>query len=160
MPEAVGFVSLGGILGFLAIVVWWAFFSRAPRIERWGGVVLIIVALVSTWLFLHESLKLMPFVAYIIPILSLAFVVWAVASSRLSLRPRRMMMVGTILLACGVWTLLRTGGITGDFQSIFNIDTCFSNCHFMHRFGNTTCLRSVFRIKIFWFPTRRGYRSL
>ena len=28
-------------------------------------------------------------------------------------------MVATILLACGVWTLLRTGGVTGDYRSDF-----------------------------------------
>ena len=39
---------LGGFVGTLAIVVWWAFFSRAPRSERWGAVVLMIVALVAT----------------------------------------------------------------------------------------------------------------
>ena len=27
---------LGGLLGALAIFVWWAFFSRAPRSERWA----------------------------------------------------------------------------------------------------------------------------
>ncbi|MBC8229439.1 hypothetical protein H8E77_07830, partial [bacterium] len=119
MPEAVTFAVFGGLLGGLAIVVWWAFFSRAPRSERWGAVVLIIVALIATSRIIHESMRLMPFVAYIIPVLSLAFVVWAVASRRLSDRPRRAAMVATILLACGVWTLLRTGGVTGDFHSDF-----------------------------------------
>ena len=119
MPEAVGFGALGGLLGGLAIVVWWAFFSRADRSERWGGAVLIIVALIATWYLIDESMRLMPFVAYIIPVLSLAFVVWAVACRRLSDRLRRAAMVATILLACGVWTLLRTGGITGDFRADF-----------------------------------------
>ena len=120
MPEAVTIaVLLDGLFGGLAIVVWWAFFSRASRSERWGAVVLIIVALIATWLLIHESMRLMPFVAYIIPVLSLAFVVWAVASPRLSDRPRRATMVATILLACGVWALLRTGGVSGDFQSDF-----------------------------------------
>lgn len=119
MPEALIIVALGALLGGLALLVWWAFFSRAPRSERWGAVVLMIIALAATWPFLHKSMRLMPFVAYIIPVLSLAFVVWAVASHRLSDRPRRAAMVATILLACGVWTLLRTGGVTGDFRSDF-----------------------------------------
>ncbi len=119
MPEAVGHGVLGGLFGGLAIVVWWAFFSRAPRSERWGAVVLIIIALIATWRILHESMRLVPFIAYIIPVLSLAFVVWAVASRRFSNRLRHVSMVATILLACGVWTLFRTGGITGDFESDF-----------------------------------------
>jgi outer membrane protein assembly factor BamB len=61
----------------------------------------------------------MMFYVYAIPVLSLAFVIWAVASRRLSDGPRWAMMVVTILLACGVWTLLRSDGITGDAGAIF-----------------------------------------
>ncbi|MCP4260166.1 MAG: PQQ-binding-like beta-propeller repeat protein [Planctomycetes bacterium] len=117
VPEAVFFAVLGGLFGGLVIVVWWAFFSRAPRSERWGAVILIIVALIATSLIIHKSMRLMPFAAYIIPVLSLAFVVWSVASRRLSIVPRRAAMVATILLACGVWTLIRTGGVTAELHS-------------------------------------------
>jgi len=109
--------AFGRLFGGLAILVWWAFFSRAPRSERWGAVVLMIVALVTTSRIIHESIATgnmgVMFPLYAIPVLSLAFVVWAVASQHLSDRPRRAAMVATILLACGVWTLLRTDGITG-----------------------------------------------
>jgi len=54
---------------------------------------------------------------YAIPALSLALVAAAVASRRLSSGPRRALMIGAILLACGVFTLIRTGGITGDADS-------------------------------------------
>jgi len=118
-PEAVMVAVFGGLLGGLAIVVWWAFFSRADRSERWGAVALLIIALIATWGLIHESMKLMPFVCYIIPISSLALVVWAVVSRRLSDRSRRVAMVAIILLACGVWTLIRIGGITGAFQADF-----------------------------------------
>ncbi|MFC1650155.1 PQQ-binding-like beta-propeller repeat protein, partial [Candidatus Latescibacterota bacterium] len=109
-------------LGGLAIVVWWAFFSRAPRSERWGAVVLMIVAMVVTSRIIHESItgmQGMMFFVYAIPFLSLAFVVWAVASRRLSDVPRRAMMVATILLACGVWTLVRSDGMSGDTSADF-----------------------------------------
>src|ERR1039458_7540895 len=122
-PGAIGYGVFGGLLGGLAVVVWWAFFSRAPRSERWGAVVLTIVALVATKRILHESIATgmmgMMFVIYAIPVLSLAFVVWAVASRRLSDGPRRATMVATILLACGVWSLLRTNGVIGGFASDF-----------------------------------------
>jgi outer membrane protein assembly factor BamB len=123
VPEALAFGAIGGILGGLAVVVWWGFFSRAPRSERWGAVVLMIVALVATQHILHESIATgmmgMMFFLYAIPALSLAFVAWAVATRRLADGPRRAAMVATILLASGVWALVRTGGITGDADSDF-----------------------------------------
>jgi outer membrane protein assembly factor BamB len=123
VPETVVFGVLGALLGGLAVVVWWAFLSRAPRSERWGAVVLMIVALFATSRIIHESIAtgMMGgmFLVYSIPVLSIAFVVWAVASRRLSDVPRRATMVATILLACGVWTLVRTGGFTGDIDHDF-----------------------------------------
>jgi outer membrane protein assembly factor BamB len=54
------------------------------------------------------------FYLYAIPVLSLAFVGWAVATRRLSNRLRRATMVATILLACGAFTLVRSKGLKGD----------------------------------------------
>jgi outer membrane protein assembly factor BamB len=113
----------GGLLGGMAVIVWWAFFSRAPRLDRWGAVVLMVVAEVAASRVLHKSIAggMMGFMfpAYSIQILSIAFAVWAIFSLRLSDGPRRATMVATILLACGVWPLLRTNGITGDAASDF-----------------------------------------
>ncbi len=112
---------LGGLVGALAIVVWWVFFSRAPWTERLGAIVLMIVALFATSRLVHKSIAggmmgmMLPI--YAIPVLSLALVGWAVASRRLSSGPRRASLVATILLACGVFALLRTGGITGGADS-------------------------------------------
>ena len=120
VPGAVVFGVFGGLLGGLAIVVWWAFFSRASRIDRWGALVLMIVSLFVTSRFIHVSIATggqgMMFIIFAIPVLSLAFVTWAVASQHLSNGIRRSAMVAAIILACGVWTLLRTDGITGDFN--------------------------------------------
>jgi outer membrane protein assembly factor BamB len=52
-------------------------------------------------------------------VLSLAFVGWAVATSRLSNGARRATMVATILVACAVWTPVRTTGINGDHVAAF-----------------------------------------
>ena len=110
------FPAIGVFVGGLAIVVWWAFLSRAPRYERWGAIVLMIVALVATRRILHESVATagmgVLFFFYAVPVLSLAFVVWAVASRRLAGGARRNAMVATILVACGGWTLVRTGGVS------------------------------------------------
>jgi outer membrane protein assembly factor BamB len=121
VPGAGGFGVIGGAVGGLVVLVWWLFFSRAPWSERLGATVLMVVALFATTRIVHESIAngmmgmMLPIFA--IPVLSLALVSWAVASRRLSCGPRRLSMVASILLACGVFTLLRTGGLTGDADS-------------------------------------------
>ena len=97
--------------------MWWLFFSRAPWLERVGALVLMPVAVFATKPIVHPSIanagmgKLLPI--FSIPVLSLALVAWAAASRGLSSGARRASMVGAILLGCGVFALVRTGGITG-----------------------------------------------
>src|SRR4030095_10651771 len=57
---------------------------------------------------------------YSIPVFSLALVSWAAASRRLASGPRRASLVATILLACAAFTLVRTGGISGEGASDFH----------------------------------------
>src|SRR3984893_8598502 len=79
---------LGGVVGALAIVIWWVLFSRAPWSERVGAIILMIVGVLATKTVVHESIagagmgKLM----YILPTpyLGLALVAWAVATRHLS----------------------------------------------------------------------------
>src|SRR2546429_7049254 len=91
VPGALAFGVMGGLVCGLAIVLWWAFFSRAPWSERWGTLVLMIVALIGTSRVIHESIKSgmmgMMLPLYAIPVLSLALVTWAVASRRLAPGP-------------------------------------------------------------------------
>jgi len=94
VPGAVAVGMIGELLGGLTIVAWWLFFSRAPWSERVGAIVLMGVALFATPRIVHESIATgMMFVIYAIPLLSLAFVAWAVASRRFSSGPRRASMV-------------------------------------------------------------------
>ncbi|MCP4631021.1 MAG: hypothetical protein GY850_47055, partial [bacterium] len=123
VSDANAIAAFGALLGGLAVIVWWAFFSRAPGFDRWGAVILMIIALIATPLILHESIATagmgILFLVYVLPGLSLAFVVWAVAGRHLSDVPRRVTMAAAILLACGVWAFVRTGGITNDLNSDF-----------------------------------------
>ncbi|NQU86252.1 MAG: PQQ-binding-like beta-propeller repeat protein [Mariniphaga sp.] len=124
IPGAFSFGVLGGVAGGLVIVVWWAFFSRAPGIERWSAILLMIIGLVATSQIIDVSIATagrgMFFTIYAIPVLSLAFIIWAVVSRRFSVKLRRITMVLTILIACGVWTVLRIDGITGDEGANFS----------------------------------------
>src|ERR1019366_767774 len=78
VPEALGYGVLGELVFGLAVLVWWLFFSRAPRSERWGAFVLMIAALLVTRRILHVSIATgmmgLMFVLYSIPVVSLAIV--------------------------------------------------------------------------------------
>ena len=120
-PGATIYGMMAGAIGALAIFIWWAFFSRVPRIERWGAIVLTVVALAATRLVLHTSVAGagmgMMFPIYGVISVSVALVVAALVGRRLPVRTRRAVLAASILLACGAWALIRTGGITGDADS-------------------------------------------
>jgi len=121
VPDFTAYAVLAGVAGGLALIVWWLFFSRAGWYERLGVLALMIAAMAATWPFLDVSIStgamgfLFPMLA--IPGLCLAFVLWAVASRRMSVGLRRTTLVAAIVLSCGVWTLIRTGGFTGSFDN-------------------------------------------
>jgi outer membrane protein assembly factor BamB len=118
MPDAASFAVISGVLGGLGVVVWWLFFSRAPWLERLSAIILMAVGLIATPQILHQSIRTagmgISFFILAIPVLSLALVVWAVASRNLTDGPRRATMAATILLAGAAFALIRTDGITGD----------------------------------------------
>jgi hypothetical protein len=121
VPGFTGFqlAMMWGLGAALAVVLWWAFFSRAPWSERLGAIVLMIVGLVGTWHIRHESMGPLWLVGYAVPGLCLALVAGAAATRRLPDGPRRATMAAIILLACGVWALVRTEGISGDHVAEF-----------------------------------------
>ncbi len=123
VPDAIGFGIFGGIFLGLAIAVWWLFFSRAQRFERWTAVPLMIISLVVTSQLLHKSISTammgMMFPVFSIPALCLVFVVWAVISRKLSDGGRRVTMIVAILVGSGFWALLRTNGMDGQAHQFF-----------------------------------------
>jgi outer membrane protein assembly factor BamB len=123
VPEDYVLVAIAGAFAAAAaILVWWLFFSRAPWIERMGAILLAVVALFATRRIVHPSIAggmmgmMLP--VYAVPVLSLALVAGAVAGHRLSSGLRRATMAAAILLACGVFTVIRTGGLFGLHSDI------------------------------------------
>ena len=118
VDELMPVAMMGAVVGGLVILLWWLFFSRAPWPERLGVILLIIVALFATSRLVHESIAggAMGFLFYVwaIPTLGVALVASVAASRRLSTRSRRASIAAAIVLACGVWTLIRTEGVTSD----------------------------------------------
>jgi outer membrane protein assembly factor BamB len=121
VPEAMIYGMIGGAIGALLILVWWAFFSRAPWLERLGSIALIVAALAATPLILHKSIAGAGsgylFYIYGLTSVSIALVVGALVGRRLSNGARRAVLVASILIGCGGWALVRTGGISGDGDS-------------------------------------------
>ena len=118
-PDGAIFGVLGAVVSGLLIVLWWLFFSRAPWSERLGALVLMVAGGLATPYILHESIARgmmgQMFPIYLgVPFLSLALVVWAVATRQVGWKLRRVALVATVLLACGAFALVRTDGITGQ----------------------------------------------
>ena len=115
-------VLAGPVLGGL-IILWWVFLSRAPRVDRWGGLALIVAAMIVTSRFLHVSIATgmmgYMFPVYAIPVISLVLVAGAAATRGLPQTPRRVALITAILLACAAWTLVRTAGFSGYIDHDF-----------------------------------------
>jgi len=121
LPEATPWGVVVAIFAGLAVVLWWLLLSRAPWLERVGILALIVVAVAATKRVVHESIAGggmgMLLYIYAIPILSLALVTAAAIARRASDGRRRATLVAVILFACGLFTLVRTGGVTGEGDS-------------------------------------------
>src|SRR5262245_37822784 len=124
-PEATLFgmplVFVGVLVGMacgILLVLWWLFFSRAPWSERILGVLLMVVGLWATLYVVDVSIRggamgMLLFV-YAIPVVCLAFVIWAIVSRNFSKGLRRATMVASVVIACGIFTLIRTNGMSGQ----------------------------------------------
>src|SRR5262245_19500883 len=121
VPDARVYGMFAGIAMGLVVAVWWLLFSRAPWVERIGAFVVTVPAMYATRWVVDPSIanagQGMLIFFFGIPVQCLALVLWAAATRSLATGVRRASMVVAILLGCGVFTLVRTGGITGDARS-------------------------------------------
>ena len=109
----------GSALSGLAVLIWWMFFSRVPRLERWGAFALIAGLGVMFRALVDPSIRggMMGamFALYAFPVVTMALVAAAAAMRRMdSAMSRRAVLAGSIAAAFAVFTLLRTEGITGE----------------------------------------------
>ena len=118
LPDAMAVGFLGAVVCGLGIALWWLFASRAPWMERLVAVALMAGAVVATRPLLDPSIRTgamgMLFYLLVIPTMMLAFVAAVAATRNLPDAVRRTAIVAAIVVGCGSWALLRTGGFTGD----------------------------------------------
>src|SRR5262245_409654 len=120
LPEKILVAILVTTLCALGVVLWWLIFSRARWYERVGALILMVLGVIVTKRIVHVSIAtgsfgfLMYFMA--IPVMSLALVASAVISRRFPVGTRRAVIAGAIVIGCLAFTLIRTGGASGDFN--------------------------------------------
>ncbi len=123
-PDLINFGVLGGVAAGALLAVWWLFFSRATRLERFSAIPLLILFMMLTTQLLHESVATgmmgMMFVVVSIPVTSLVFLVWATLMRNAAANLRFGAMVATLAAACLGWTLVRTGGIDAGANAFFH----------------------------------------
>src|SRR5439155_12233089 len=118
MPDRLMEGMLIGVGGGAVIALWWIFFSRAPWVDRVGGIVVMAVGVFAAKQVVHPSMAnagmgmLMPMFG--IPVSGLGLVIAAAASRRLSAGLRRASTAAGILVACSAFLLVRTGGVSGS----------------------------------------------
>jgi outer membrane protein assembly factor BamB len=125
IPALVPGSSMYGFFTSLAasvvIAIWWLFFSRAPWLERIGAIVVMMAAVFATSFFVHLSIAGgmmgMMLTIFSLPMLALALVGALVISRQRSDAFRRVAIVIAVLLACGLFTIIRTDGLKGGSGS-------------------------------------------
>ena len=84
---------LGGLAGGVLILLWWLLFSRARWIDRLAVPVVMVLAVLATRPFLHESMAAggqgVLFFILSVPVMALALVAAVVVANRFSERARR-----------------------------------------------------------------------
>jgi outer membrane protein assembly factor BamB len=114
---------LGAVVAALMIIIWWLFFSRVPWSERLGILAFTVAAVFATRFIVHPSITggmmgMMLPIYLAVPGVSFAVVVAMVISRRFTAAGRRASIVAAVVLACGVFTLLRTDGLMGGTSQI------------------------------------------
>lgn len=122
-PDSGPVPFFGAAIGGVLVIAWWLFFSRAPWLERIGAPVLMVVAVALVSRFVHPSIATghmgMTVPIYSIPVMCLTLVLWAAAAQRWPVAWRRAALVGSVVVAASLFTLIRSDGIMGTGASLF-----------------------------------------
>lgn len=120
-PETLQVAVIGGLLGGPLLAIWWLFFSRAPKRERLIALAVVPIALWAGFSLSDASIATgmqgMMFFIYTMPLISAAFVLWAVLSRRFAGAARLTTMIVAICLGSIGMTFVRSGGFSSALDS-------------------------------------------
>src|SRR5688572_17269395 len=118
MPNTAFIGMLLALVGGLATLIWWLFFSRVRWSERLGALAVLIAAWFAMRPFLDKSILGgamggLPF--FTLSVFGVALFFWAWRTRNLSNGIRVVSLVAAMLIAGGLCTLVKTEGLRGGF---------------------------------------------
>ena len=119
VPWTRAYAAFAGVIGVVAILVWWTTFSRAQGRDRWLPPVALVVGIGVIAVGGDPSLVGFALVAYTLPVICLVFVAGAFGTRHVGARHRPVALAATLGLVVGGWLLVRSDGISGDFVASF-----------------------------------------
>jgi outer membrane protein assembly factor BamB len=116
-PLHVSSMQWGALGGTAALVAWWLFASRAPRLDRALILAFLAASSVAAYPLYHEkfTFRLYGPIMRALPLATTAWVAWLLVTPTLRWPVRRVGSLFAILLALGYCTLLRFDGADGSF---------------------------------------------
>lgn len=111
------------LLGGLAIIIWWIFFSRIQGLAKWIALAVFVISLIILPQFSHDSIHYgmdgLMFFVFAVPSFSIAIVVWAAFSKQRSSKISLVVLSVVVLLSCSIWLLVRSHGLSGNAKADF-----------------------------------------
>ena len=102
------------------VLAWWLVASRLRRTDRVLVVGLFVAAAAATARVGWQNLTFMGIVLYALPVVLSVWVGWLTSTSRLEWPVRRLGLLVAIVLAWGIFALVRIDGMDGTFNPAFS----------------------------------------
>ena len=117
--EGFGKAINGTFIAAALILLWWLFASRAPWIDRLGGLLLMVGTLAGAWAIRDVSMGPQWLVAYALPLTLTTFVGVNWLTQDMPHGRRRKLTTVALVAVAGLWALFRTDGVDGDHNALF-----------------------------------------
>lgn len=107
----------GPMIGLVLFLIWWLFFSRVAKRDRWFGLLAIAVAFGVSYFVYHPSLIPQGLIMYGLPFGLTAWVGWLLVTQSMDWPARRVGLPIALMLGFGYCAALRFDGVDGDFNA-------------------------------------------
>ncbi|MDX2153725.1 MAG: PQQ-binding-like beta-propeller repeat protein [Bryobacteraceae bacterium] len=122
-PSGMLVALAANLLGALAILVWWLFFSRLPHLDRWLTLAFTVGTVLALKPLMHVSVaglgQRIFYFFFAVPLACLGLTLGATLGRNLAPNARRAVLAACILLVSSSLALVRSEGVRGEGGSQF-----------------------------------------